>query len=75
MASWRKVHVKEEEWKWVISKGYGLNVVIKDPGGKCHTVSFSQIDPPLPDFDPIDETWDYIITPGKVKSYIENNLV
>jgi hypothetical protein len=73
MAKWRRVHIGENEWKWVISKGCSLSVVIREPdNGKCHTVSFSKIDP-----NSFQDHWDdaYVITPAKVKAYIEQNLL
>jgi hypothetical protein len=80
MANWRKVHIGNEEWHWVVSKGC-FGVVIREPNkGKCHTVLFCDIEPrPTLSGDPYMEYWDYenkySVTPGKIKTYIENNLL
>jgi len=34
--TWRTVHIDEQEWRWVVSKGICRHVVIKGPDNKCH---------------------------------------
>jgi hypothetical protein len=74
MATWRKVHIGNDEWKWVRSKTR-YAVVIKDPrNNKLYTVPFEAIDPPPPG-DPSPWSWPSVATPGKVRAYIEANLL
>jgi len=62
MANWRKIHINNDEWEWVISKGCFHSVVIREPNrGKCHTVSMDEIS--------------YTVTPGIIKDYITQNLI
>lgn len=75
MANWRKIHIKEDEWTWTISKGCSRSVVIREPNRKCHTVLFYDIDPESYR-DPYDDYDHHCpITPGKIKDYIERNLL
>lgn len=72
MAKWRTVHIDGAEWKWVKSKGR-LIVVIKDPIAMAlREVPFEHICSMTLDYFGDRQ---YAITPGKIKEYIEKNLV
>ena len=71
MANWRTIHINEQEWKWVISKGKGPpHIVIKNPLNVISKATFDEIC--FSEYEWNDYCY---ISPGNVKAYIEKNLI